>query len=238
MRRKICIIALSVATLLAGCGTDVPDLSRVDNNVAAQYVADALLRGDKHYDESLDYDHSILEPTPTPEPTPAPTAKPGEDGKSGDDAQGSGKGGQDGQEAPQVSNVSLSELYGISGVTIEQGTYEVKSSYSIAKGASVIPEKGKKLAVAYFKISNDAGKAKKVSLVGKNVDMQLYLNGESAGRLLPSIVPEDLQNFNEKIGSGKKKQGVLLFEIDKSVKIDKLEVQFSRENRQAITVHR
>lgn len=234
MRRKICIIALSVATLLAGCGTDVPDLSRVDNNVAAQYVADALLRGDKHYDESLDYDHSILEPTPTPEPTLAPTDKPREDAKPGDD-QG---GGQGGQEAPQVSNVSLSELYGISGVTIEQGTYEVKSSYSMAKGVSVIPEKGKKLAVAYFKISNDAGKAKKVSLVGKNVDMQLYLNGESAGRLLPSIVPEDLQNFNEKIGSGKKKQGVLLFEIDKSVKIDKLEVQFSRENRQAVTVHR
>lgn len=236
MRRKLCIIALGVAALLVGCGTDVPDLSRVDNNVAAQYVADALLRGDKHYDESLDYDHSILEPTP--EPTPVPTAKPEEDGKPGDDAQGGGKGGQGGQEAPQVSNVSLSELYGIPGVTIEQGSYEVKNSYSMAKGVSVIPGKGKKLAVAYFKISNAAGKVKKVKLTDGNVTMQLYLNGKSTGGPLRSIVPEDLQNFDEKIGAGKKKQGVLLFEIDKSVKIDKLEVQFSKGNRQAVTAHR
>ena len=234
MRRKLCIIALGVAALLVGCGTDVPDLSRVDNNVAAQYVADALLRGDKHYDESLDYDHSILEPTPTPEPTPVPTAKPKEDGKPGSN-QGNGQGGQ---EAPQMSDVSLSELYGISGVTIDQGSYEVKNSYSMAKGVSVIPGKGKKLAVAYFKISNAAGKAKKVKLANGNVTMQLYLNGKSAGGPLMSIVPEDLQNFDEKIGAGKKKQGVLLFEIDKSVKIDKLEVQFSKGNRQAVTAHR
>lgn len=233
MRRKLCIIALSVAALLAGCGTDVPDLSRVDNNVAAQYVADALLRGDKHYDESLDYDHSILEPTPTPESTPEPTAEPGEDGEPG-----SNQGGQDGQEAPQVSNVSLSELYGIPGVTIEQGAYEVKNSYSAGEFAAITPKMGKKLAVAYFKISNDTGKAKKVALDGEKVDMQLYLNGKSEGHPLLSIADGDLQAFDEKIGPGKKKQGVLLFEIDKSVKIDKLEVRFAKGDRQAVTVHR
>ncbi|MCI8337395.1 MAG: hypothetical protein HFH62_01765 [Lachnospiraceae bacterium] len=225
MRRKFCIIALSIAMLLVGCGTDVPDLSRVDNNVAAQYVADALLRGDKHYDESLDYDHSILEPTHTPEPTPVPTATPGNDGEPG--------GGQGTQDTPQVSNVSLSELYGIPGVAIEQSTYEVKNSYGAGKYAAITPKAGKKLAVVYFKVSNDTGKAKKVALDGKNVDIQLYLNGKSEGRPLLSIADGDMQSFNEKIGAGKKKQGVLLFEIDKSVKIDKLEVQFGTEGRQA-----
>lgn len=225
MRRKFCIIALSIAMLLVGCGTDVPDLSRVDNNVAAQYVADALLRGDKHYDESLDYDHSILEPTPMPEPTPVPTATPGNDGEPG--------GGQGTQETPQVSNVSLTELYGIPGVAIEQSTYEVKNSYGAGKYAAITPKAGKKLAVVYFMVSNDTGKAKKVALDGKSVDIQLYLNGKSEGRPLLSIADGDMQTFNEKIGAGKKKQGVLLFEIDKSVKIDKLEVQFGMEGRQA-----
>ncbi len=235
MRRKLCIIALGIAALLVGCGTDVPDLSRVDNNVAAQYVADALLRGDKHYDESLDYDHSILEPTPEPTPTPVPTPEPGEDGKPGS---GQG-GGQDGQETPQVSNVSLSELYGIPGVTIEQGTYEVKDSYGAAEYA-VTPKKGKKLAVVYFRVSNNTGKAKKVSLADKEVDIQLYLDGKSEGKPLLSIVDvdKDLKTFKEKIGPGKKKQAVLLFEIDKSKKIDNLEVHFAEGSRQAVTVHR
>lgn len=230
MRKKLCIIALSVAAVLGGCGTDVPDLSRLDNNVAAQYVADALLRGDKHYDESLDYDHSILEPTPTPEPTPEPTAKPADSSAPGG-AQGSD--GQGGQAERQVSNVSLSELYGIPGVTIKQTTYEVKNSYDAGGYFSITPKKGKKLAVVYFRLSNSTGKAKRVKLDGEKIDMQLYINGQSVGGPQPSLAAGDLQNFDAKIGAGKKKQGVLLFEIDKSVKIDKLEVQFGKGDSQA-----
>ena len=121
-------------------------------------------------------------------------------------------------------------------MTIEQSTYEVKNSYGAGKYAAITPKAGKKLAVVYFKVSNDTGKAKKVALDGKSVDIQLYLNGKSEGRPLLSIADGDMQTFNEKIGAGKKKrkkQGVLLFEIDKSVKIDKLEVQFGMEGRQA-----
>lgn len=228
MRRKLCIIALSAATVLGGCGTKVPDLSRLDNNVASQYVADALLRGDKHYDELLEYDHSILKPTP--EPTVAPTAKP-----AGSSAPGSDQGsdGQGGQVERKVSNVSLSELYGIPGVTIEQTTYEVKNSYGAGGYFVITPKKGKKLAVVYFRLSNSTGKAKRVKLDGEKIDMQLYINGQSAGSPQPSLAAGDLQTFDAKIGAGKKKQGVLLFEIDKSVKIDKLEVQFGKGDSQA-----
>lgn len=232
MKKKLCIVALGCAVVLAGCGTDVPDLSRVDNNAAAQYVADALLRHDKHYDESLDYDHSLLEPTPTPEPTQAPTPEP-----EGSSAPGNTEGAQ-GANAPEegqsFTNVSLSEIYGVpGGVKVEETSYEMKNSYGSQAFAVITPKKGKKLAVIYFRISNDTGKAMKVNLEKAGVKPWLYLNGESAGGPLLSIADGDLQSFNTKIGAGRKKQGVLLFEVDKSAKINQLEVRFEKGNSQA-----
>ena len=228
MRKKIGIIALGVAAVLAGCGTEVPDLSRLDNSMAAQYVADALLRADKHYDESLDYDHSILEPTPVPEPTQAPTPKPGSSSKPGGEAGTPGDG-----QGQTVSNVSLSEIYGIPGVSIEQKSYAVKSTYGSQKYAMITARPNKKLAVVYFTVANNTGKEKRVKLDSQDVKAQLYLNGENAGGPMLSIADGDLQTFNKKIGAGKKSQGVLLFEIDKSAKISKLEVRFTKGNNQA-----
>lgn len=244
MRRKLCIIALTTAAVLGGCGTDVPDLSNVDNDIAAQYMADALLRNDRHYEESLDYDHSILEATPTPEPTEAPTPVPeegsqGVTGESGDTQGTPGASVDDGNGQGQAfSDVPLSDIYGIPGVTVEQTSYELKDTYG-SSGYAVVPsEKGRKLVVVHFRISNENSKAKKVNLEGKGVDAQLYINGERAGAPLLSIADGDLQSFNIKIGAGKKKQGVLLFEVDKSTKISSLEVKFTKGNSQAsVAVH-
>lgn len=236
MRRKLCVVTLAAAMVLGGCATDVPDLSHVDNNIAAQYVADALLSNDKHYDESLDYDHTLLEVTPTPEPTQAPTPKP-QQSADGQGASVSGDG--DGALTEQsVPSVSLSELYGGSGITVTPTSYEIKDSYGSQDYAVVTPQKGKKLAVVYFKIANTTKSEKRVNLAKKNISATLLVNGKPVGSPLLSIADGDLQTFNEKIGAGKKKQGVLLFEVSKSAKIASVEVQFGDGSRQAnVSVH-
>ncbi len=99
MRSKLCIITIVACAALTGC-SNVPDLSHVDNDLTAQYMADALLKNDDSYQGVLDYDHSILEATPSPtaEPTPAVTVAPtqeqdtdsanaGSDGASTDNTQ-------------------------------------------------------------------------------------------------------------------------------------------------------
>ena len=71
--------------------------------------------------------------------------------------------------------------------------------------------------------------------IGSNVAL---VNGKPVGSPLLSIADGDLQTFNEKIGAGKKKQGVLLFEVSKSAKIASVEVQFGDGSRQAnVSVH-
>lgn len=225
MKKKLCVVTLVMATLLTGC-TSVPDLSHVDNNLAAQYVADALLRNDKNYDDSLDYDHSILRATPTPRPTPIPTPVPSPDASTDSPSSGSTVG-------DKLESVSLSDIYGISGVTIKANTYRTTASYG-TDYAVCTPKNGNKLVVVNFSVKNSSKAAKKVNLAKKNIKAELLSGGNSLGSPMLSIVDGDLQFFNAKIDGGKTKQGVLIFEVSKSAKLNNVEVRFVKNNKEAI----
>jgi hypothetical protein len=236
MRKKRCVLALAAAVALTGCSTNVPDLSKVDNNLAAQYVADALLRNDKNYDEGLDYDHSVLQATPTPAPTVAPATK-APDAEQKEEGQGASANGDDSSAEQTRTSVSVSDIYGVSGVKIKGSAYRVVSSYG-TDYAVCTPRKGYKLIAVNFSVSNTAKSAKKVNFNNKKVGAELLVDGESMGTPLQSIVDGDLQFFNTTIAAGKKKQGVLLFEVEKSVKVNDVQVRFTTENEEAVvTVH-
>lgn len=235
MRKKLSIMMIAVVALLTACGASVPDLSETDNNVAAQYVAGALLKYDKAYDDSLDYDHSLLIPTPAPTPEPKPaaieTAAPQGGGQDGN------QGGSVNQEAAARTKVSLSELYGVSGVKVKAVSYEVTGSYGESY-AVCMPHSGNKLVVVKFRVSNDSGKKKKVNLARAGLSPNLVLNGQSYGSPLQSIVRGDLQYFNTTIPAGGRKQGVLIFEVKKSVEVRNVAVQFVKGGREAeVSVH-
>ena len=231
MKRKLCVLTLVAAVALSGC-TRVPDLSNIDNDIAAQYVADALLKHDKNYDDSLDYDHSILQATPTPAPTPVPTPVPSASAEAtqqpGTDSDG------DGASAGEVlESVSVSDIYGVAGVEIKAGTYRVMSSYG-SEYAVCMAKQGHKLVVVNFSVSNTTKKAKKVDLSKKKVQAELLSGDETLGTPLLSIVEGDLQYFNTRIDGNKKKQGVLIFEISKSVKLSDVKLRLVKDSKEAV----
>lgn len=239
MRKKLCVLALAAAVVFTGCSSNVPDLSKVDNDLAAQYVADALLRNDKHYDDALEYDHSILQATPTPLPTTAPAtqAPQTKEDSNGANGQGASVKGENDNAQQTLDSVSLSEIYGVTGVTVKGSAYRVVSSYG-TDFAVCMAKKGCKLIVVNFSVSNTTKSAKKVDFASQAVQAELLVNGESLGSPLLSIVDGDLQSFDTKIEAGRKKQGVLLFEVDKSVKVNSIEVRFTKGNKEAVvSVH-
>ena len=229
MKKKLSIIVLAMVALLTACGVQVPDLSETDNNVAAQYVAGALLKYDKAYDDSLDYDHSLLQPTPkpTPKPVAVATMEPQQS-----DGQGGNQGNSNNQGAEARTKVSLSELYGVSGVKVKAVKYEVANSYG-ESFAVCMPHSGNKLVIVKFRVSNDSGKKKKVNLAKAGLSPNLMIGGQVYGSPLQSIVRGDLQYFNTTIPAGGRKQGVLIFEVKKSVDVKNVAVQFVKGGREA-----
>lgn len=255
MRKKLSVLALVMMVALTGCSTSVPDLSNVDNDIAAQYLADSLLQKDKNYEDSIEYDHSVLNPTPTPEPTAAPveatlapsgssTGTNGDSASSNTGASTSGQSGvstnetSDNNASEQLTSVSLSDIYGVPGIEMKGTSYSVKSSYGTDYAVCTPTKQGNKLVVVHFTISNTTGADQKVNLKKQNIQPNLIVNGEDAGKPLMTPLEGDLQYFNTTIKADKKKQGVLLFEIDKSVKVSDIKVQFTKGNNEStVSVH-
>lgn len=243
MRKKLCVLAMATAVLLTGCGASVPKLSKLDNSLAAQYLADAMLRNDADYADGLDYDHALLTATPTPAPTVAPTQAPqateaapdGQDQST--DKPGASAGESNKSDQQKYQSVSLSEIFGSTKVKVKAQGYQMEKSYGTSY-ASCTAGKGKKLVVANFSISNTSKSAVKVNLAKQNLQAELIVNGKSVATPLQTIVDGDLQFFNKKLGAGQKKQGILIFEVDKSMKGNDVQIHFVNGSKEAnVSMH-
>ena len=230
MKKKVCLTVVVAALALSGCGASVPELSKENTGTAAQYVADALLRNDKHYDEGLDYDHSLLNPTPTPVPTPTPAKE-----KTGKEKENSGNNSSSSAQTANRKSVSVSDIFGIKGVTVQTASYQLKSSYGSSVYQIMPSGKGNRLVVVYFNIANKSGKKKRINMAVKNVSAELLVNGKSVGGPLLSLMDNDLQNLNVALDAGKKKQGVLLFEVSKKAKVDSVQIRFTTDTKEAVS---
>lgn len=232
MKKKMIVTTVVAALLLTGCGYSVPDLSKLDNRKASEYLAGELLKHDSGYQYGLDYDHSVLEPTP--EPTVAPTPQPSAASKkdSGEKGSSTPAGSEEGSEKPAVQEVALSDMFGRAGIQVEFVSSSLKSSMGDEYVSYTAP-KGKKLLIAYFRVKNTSGEDKEVDLSGSKVQYRLLKDGVSAGDLGQTIAQGDLQYFKRDIKAGKSKQGILVFEVDKGLSIGNVSIVAAKDGKQA-----
>lgn len=230
MKKKymVSMITVASAVLLTSCATQVPELSELDNNKAAEYMAGEILKCDADYAYALDYDRSILDATPTPAPTPKPvvTPKPVENST---DPEGAAPGDVQGDQ-PAVQEVSGAEIFGISGIEIQYTSSSVKKSYG--KGyESIVAAKGKELLIVKFRIKNTGQDTQKINLFNQKLD---YILSQGDKTISPKYTSAagDLQYFKTKISPGKSKQGVLLFEVDKGTQIEGSSLRIINEMKQ------
>ena len=226
MKKNILILMTLAATvLLTSCGTQVPTLSKLDNNKAAEYMAGEILKNDEDYAFALDYDRSILYATPTPSPTLAPISIPQDkaDSKNGGtsangQAGGTGSGSASGTEEVAMQEVSLSDVFGIKGLTIDLESSSLKKSYGNGYESFVAAD-GKKFLIVYFKVKNTADADRKVNLTKNESKYRLSIGGKTISPN-QSMAKGDLQYFDNKISAGKSEQGILMFEVDKNATLD------------------
>lgn len=229
MRKKLIALALAVAISATGCG--VVDLSDENKNIIAEYMAGELLKYNKDYSGTIEYDRSVLEPTPEPTVAPnkpAATPKPLDQGDSQDPAVGESDDGT----GETNTEVSLSELYGTTGIKVKHTTYTSGKSYG-SDYSTIAANPGKKLIVVYFNIKNTSSKTTRLNLSDKSVTYELYKNDKSYGEPLLTIAKGDMQYFNEKLKSGQNRQGVLIFETDSSFKAKGAVIKAVKDGKEA-----
>ncbi len=212
MRKRLCAVTVVISILLTGC-TSVPDLSNLHNDMEAEYMAGILLKYSEGNDDMLDYDRSVLNPTPTPAPsrTPAPeqssTAPEKNDGESGDPG------------ALQTNYVDTKQLNPMEGIVISQESYEMKRSYG-SSSIAVQAHKGKRLLVVKFRLKNTGSSQKKVNMQKSDMTYSLEIGENSLGGPLKTILENDLQYYHANLSAGKSSEAVLIFEIGESQKLE------------------
>lgn len=213
----------AAAMVLTACGTEVPDLSKLDNDKAAEYMAGAVLKYDSDYAYTFNYDRAVLDPTPVP--TAEPTVEPKQTETPSSQTAGDVQGGE------EVQQTSLTDVFGISNVTIEYVSNRTKESYG--KGyESIVASNGKKLLIVYFNIKNTAGDSQLIDLIKNKPD---YVLQQEDRRISPlhTAAQGDLQFFKTKIASGKSEQGILMFEVDEDMKLAGTSLLITNGTKQA-----
>lgn len=229
MKKKYLIGIMTVASsvLLTSCAAQVPELSKYDNDKAAEYMAGEMLKYDADYAYALEYDRSILKATPTPAPTKVPVATP-KPVQNPANPEGSVTG--DMQEAPAVQQVSGADILGIPGIEIQYVSASMKSSYG-KEYESIVASKGKELLILKFQIKNTGQGAQEINLFNQKLDYTLS-QGDQTKKPKQTTAEGDLQYLNRKMSSGKSIQGVLMFEVDQGTKIEGSSLQITNGMKQ------
>lgn len=88
--------------------------------------------------------------------------------------------------------------------------------------------------VVNFTVANTSKASKKVNLQKQKIQAELLSGTTRLGAPMLSIVEGDLQYFNTTLNGGRKKQGVLVFEVDKSTKLKDVKVRFVKNGKEAV----
>lgn len=242
MKKRMFATVLIISMVLAGCAK-FPDLTDDDSAMISQYIAGAVLNSSDRYKHSFNYDKSVLNPTPKPVPvkTAAPASKEDQGNGTmqgiGSQGTGTGKGsgtgtGNGGSSTPAKESVSLSQIYGIQGISVKPLSATSKKHISTSY-SSISADKDKKLVIVSFAIKNNSSKTKKVNFANKETSYSITIGGKSYGQAKLTIAEGDLLSFNENIAAGGSKKGVLIFEADSSVKLKDVVVKAVRSNKEA-----
>ncbi len=224
MKKGLTIMLLAAALLLSGCAS-VPDLADSERDLEAEYMAGVILRHNKNSGDMLDYDRKILEPTPKPAATRKPLAKP-------DPADAKGGSSQQGEEGPALSYVPVRKIWRGGKISITQQTYELRQSYGTSY-ATIDAHKKNRLLVVRFRVRNASRSAKRLNLGDRGLVYSLSVDGSGMGSPLQTILDNDMQFLNMKLGAGRSKEAVLVFEVKASTKLKNAELTVIDGNRAA-----
>lgn len=229
--------AVLLAAMFSLCGcADVKNMTEEEADMVAEYSAGVLLRYSETYPWRLVSKEQREETQQDSTAAPVPTATPAGDMQATPGAveaadEGAGGNQPDGSDAQEVA---LDDVYHIDGVSVR---FVKAWSCKRYKNIQVPIDESEKLVVALFQLRNTSSKEKKVSLMKRQIDYPLNINGAEYQLGISILEGNDMKYLNTTIAPGKKITAALVYNVPasavRSVSQASLTVKENGSNKQA-----
>ncbi len=225
--QKLAVILLAMTTL-TGCVKEY-EYTQEQSDAVAEYAAGLLLKSDDSYKEGLMTLNQVVENKPeSAAPTPVPESPAKGEKSAGDTVSSSEEG-----DKPQ-KQYSLTEVIAEKGFSLEFTDYVFVESYPEDPSEtyfSITPRKGNQLIVLSFLLTNELKKDNHLNLTQADIKYQLHINSKAVYEPPFALLENNLKLIDIKLEKKEAKPVVLIFEVEKNVKITDLSLKVSREDR-------
>ncbi len=206
MINRKCILSVClclVMFMLAGC-VQMRELTEGEQDIVAEYSAGIVLQHAENYKKRLEIQETPAAPessqppqaTAAPENTPEPAT-----------AEGSG-------EEPSLTQVSLDDLYQVSGMEAKYTSFKSCDKYS----NQIAAHEGEWLYIVNFRVTNTTKKPLKVDLSERRIKYLLNVDG-SEYQAHPSFLDNGGMDFlKTKIPPGASEKAVVVFRVPEKAK--------------------
>lgn len=231
MRKKCLGLAAVLLSLqITGCGAI--NLTMQEKNVIAEYIANILLKHDKNYEPTLQYDFEEEQEEAAEKPVQEEPEKEEAEPKRDPESESSGKQGK--KEDQKESYLEVSSVYG-NGIRVSPAGYSFYQEYP-KKTAAILPVEasaGNTICVVKLNLKNTTSGKKKIDFLSENYTYQLEINSKKIYKALQSFLVDDIQYLDVTLKPGKSCEAVVMFEIPKKMKKKSLQMLITKGSKTA-----
>lgn len=229
MRKRCLALAAVVLSLqITGCGAI--NLTTQERNVIAEYIANILLKHDKTYQPTLQYDFEEEEDIEEPEQEET------ENNMSIEQEQNTDSSENEIEETGQY--VDISEVYN-KELSVSPMGYSFYQTYPKKTGNAILPieaSSGNTICVVHLKVKNTSSSTKKIDFLLDNYSYQLDANSQRTYNAVQSLLVDDIQYLDVTLKSGKSYEAVVAFEISKKMKKKQLNLLITKGSKTASVI--
>lgn len=222
---------------LTGCAQLV-DMDEQESNMVAEYMAGTVLRHTENYDEALIYPDTTetdknsgaaAAVTTEPTATPSATAPAKTDESTTEEAVNSA---DDNDGLKEVGFSDFMNVLGKDKFDITYSKYKFYDSYPVENDYfTIVPSKGQQLMLLTFKVKNTTDKTQTFNLSESQIIYELESADGKVYSPMMTLLEEDIQYINLKIGAGKSQKAAIVFDVSKNIDKSDLKLKISYKDK-------
>lgn len=207
-------VLLAGSTLLTGCGVGLTELTESEREQIVSYSAHVVSEFNSRQTKGyIALSKETLETlTQDKEPEEQNLTEENEVGNATGETGGSETGDNN------AGQTTLSQALGVSGIVVENLTYEAVAEYGQGTIFSMSPNEGNCFMALKCVVKNTLTEEIVCDIYGKRLEFVIDINnGANQASSLVTILDNDLSTMSETLAAGGSKEVVLLFEIPQTV---------------------